>query len=107
MAADPVQAVEQAVKNGFIDVFISGADSLTEQSPTNYSYDTGKPTSNNTSVDDYSEQVAAVKEKYGPSVSTIYMMSAYNHDPYQSPTVKAMRLKTALIGLFLFVLYVL
>ncbi len=106
MAADPVQAVEQAVKNGFIDVFVSGADSLTEQSPNNYSYDTGKSTSNSTPVDNYSEQVAAVNEKYGPSVSTIYMMSAYNHDPYQSPTVKAMRLKTALIGLFLFVLYV-
>jgi hypothetical protein len=106
MAADPVQAVENAVKNGFIDVFLSGADSLTEQNPANYSYDTGKPTSNNTQQDNYSEQVASVKNKYGPSVSSIYMLSAYNHDPYQSQTVKSMRLKTALIGLFVFVLYV-
>jgi hypothetical protein len=106
MAADPVQAVEQAVKNGFIDVFMSGADSLTEQNPANYSYDTGKPTSNSTPQDNYSEQIANVKNKYGPSISSIYMLSAYDHDPYQSKTVQTMRLKTVVIALFLFILYI-
>lgn len=106
MAADPVQAVEQAVKNGFIDVFLSGADSLTEQNPANYSYDTGKPTSNSTQPDNYSEQIANVKNKYGPSISSIYMLSAYNHDPYKSQTVQTMRLRTVVMALFLFILYV-
>lgn len=109
-AAISLDDLKGAVRDGVIEAFISGADSVDITADTNnttYNYDTGLPTSGNVSVDDYSKKVAEVKQKYGPSISSIYTIAAYNHDPYKSATVQKMRYRTILMSAYFFILYVL
>jgi hypothetical protein len=48
----------------------------------------------------------SVKNNYGYAVGSVFKIATYSEDPYQSKTVQAMRTQTAIIGVFLFVLYV-
>lgn len=108
LAANPAEVVTGAVKDALIGFFTDGADSVDFSADPNssYYYDTGAPATNSTAVDEYSERVAAVQNKYGPSVSSIYILSAYNNDPYKSPTVQKMRMRTAVIGIFFFLIFI-
>src|SRR5665647_118306 len=47
-----------------------------------------------------------VKNQYGYAVGSVFKIATYENDPYQSSTVKNMRDKTTVIGVFIFVLYV-
>src|SRR5665647_362995 len=53
-----------------------------------------------------SNETAQVKDNYGYAVGTVFKIAAYENDPYQSPTVKTMRDKTTVIGVFIFILYI-
>ena len=48
----------------------------------------------------------SVKNDYGYAVGSVFKIATYSNDPYQSKTVQAMRTQTAIIGVFIFVLYV-
>jgi hypothetical protein len=48
----------------------------------------------------------SVKNNYGYAVGSVFKIATYENDPYTSPTVQAMRDKTAVIGVFMFLLYV-
>jgi hypothetical protein len=51
-------------------------------------------------------ETESVKNKYGYAVGSVFKIATYKNDPYTSDTVKAMRDKTAVIGVFIFILYV-
>jgi hypothetical protein len=81
MAVDPVVAGEHMVSGGIKDFFVSGADSL-------YAGGNGTISSNalnNSSTD------AAVDNKYGTVVGSVYTIASFKHDPYTSKTVQSMR----------------
>lgn len=52
-------------------------------------------------------ETEAVKNKYGYAVGSVFKIATYENDPYKSPVVKAMRDRTAVIGVFIFILYIL
>jgi hypothetical protein len=47
-----------------------------------------------------------VKNKYGYAVGSVFKIATYSNDPYDSTTVQAMRDRTTVIGVFIFILYV-
>jgi hypothetical protein len=51
-------------------------------------------------------ETAEVKDKYGYAVGSVFKIAAYENDPYKSETVQKMRLRTALIGLFIFIIFI-
>jgi hypothetical protein len=51
-------------------------------------------------------ETETVKNKYGYAVGSVFKIATYENDPYQSSIVKAMRDKTTVIGVFIFILYV-
>jgi len=92
MAADPIQALKEGVSGGIQDFFISVADSI-------YTY------GSEAGLNDTAES-EEIREEYGAGPATIYKIAAYEHDPYESETVQKMRLRTAVIAIFIFVIYV-
>ena len=44
-----------------------------------------------------------VKNKYGYAVGSVFKIATYSNDPYDSPTVQAMRDRTTVIGVFIFI----
>lgn len=98
MAADPIKAGEEMISGGIKAFFMDGADSLFTVAPSN-SIDVETP-------DAYSMAVDGVNQKYGANVGSVYTVTAYKHDPYDSSVVQEMRKRTALIGVFIFILYV-
>jgi len=98
MAADPIKAGEEMISGGIKIFFMDGADSLFTVAPSN-STDVETP-------DAYSMAVDGVNQKYGANVGSVYMVAAYEHDPYDSSVVQEMRKRTAIIGVFIFILYI-
>ena len=98
MAADPIKAGEEMISGGIKTFFMDGADSLFTVAPSN-STDVGTP-------DAYSTAVDGINQKYGANVGSVYTVAAYKHDPYASNVVQEMRKRTALIGVFIFILYI-
>jgi hypothetical protein len=47
-----------------------------------------------------------VKNKYGYAVGSVFKIATYSNDPYASSTVQAMRDRTTVIGVFIFILYI-
>lgn len=88
IAADPMEAMEKTITGGITGVFVDAADSIF-----NYGMNT-------------TSETEAVKDKYGYSVGAVHKIATYDHDPYQSKTVQDMRKKTAVIGVFVFILFV-
>lgn len=78
---------EEMISNGIKAFFTSIADSV---------FNIGGSTN----------ETESVKNKYGYAVGSIFKIATYKNDPYTSDTVKAMREKTAVIGVFIFILYV-
>jgi len=76
-----------SVKDGIIAFFVDIADSI---------FNIGGSTN----------ETEAVKNRYGYAVGSVFKIATYENDPYQSPTVQAMRDKTTVIGVFIFILYV-
>jgi hypothetical protein len=88
MAADPIKAMEGTITGGLKGLFVDAADSI---------FNYGMNTTNETE---------AVKDKYGYSIGAVHKIASYKHDPYESKTVQEMRKRTAIIGVFLFIIYV-
>lgn len=88
MAADPIEALKEGVSGGIQAFFVSAADSV---------YAWGADTN----------ESAEVKEEYGYTVGSVFQIAAYEHDPYESETVQEMRKRTAVIGVFIFLICVL
>lgn len=53
-----------------------------------------------------SNETELVKDNYGYAVGSVFKIAAYENDPYQSSTVKTMRDRTTVIGVFIFILYI-
>lgn len=51
-------------------------------------------------------ETEAVKNQYGYAVGSVFKIATYENDPYKSPIVKTMRDRTAVIGVFIFILYI-
>ncbi len=98
MAADPIKAGEEMISGGIKAFFMDGADSLFTVAPSN-STDAETP-------DAYSTAVDGINQKYGANVGSVYTVAAYKHDPYTSNVVQEMRKRTAIIGVFIFILYI-
>ena len=98
MAADPIKAGEEMISGSIKAFFMDGADSLFTVAPSN-STDVETP-------DAYSMAVDGVNQKYGANVGSVYTVAAYEHDPYDSSVVQEMRKRTAIIGVFIFILYI-
>jgi hypothetical protein len=79
--------LEKSVTDGIKGFFIGAADSV---------FNIGGSSNESTNV----------KNNYGYAVGSVFKIATYSNDPYESPTVQAMRARTAVIGVFLFVLYV-
>lgn len=88
MAADPIEALKEGVSGGIQAFFVDAADSI---------FEWGLPATNETDQ---------VKDEYGYAVGSVFKIAAYEHDPYESKTVQEMRKRTAVIGVFIFVIYV-
>jgi hypothetical protein len=78
---------EEMVSNGIKAFFVNVADNI---------FNIGGSTNETTTV----------KNKYGYAVGSVFKISTYNNDPYINDVVNAMRKKTAIIGVFIFTLYV-
>ena len=79
--------LEKSVTDGIKGFFISAADSV---------FNIGGSSNESTNV----------KNNYGYAVGSVFKIATYSNDPYQSETVQAMRIRTAVIGVFIFILYV-
>jgi hypothetical protein len=93
-----VEASKEIVADGIKGAFLSGADSFYTMVPDN--------ATDTILQDNYSQTVDEVNKNYGPNVGAVYTIAAYKHDPYESKTVQDMRLKTAVVGVFIFFIYV-
>ncbi|HEX7575360.1 MAG TPA: hypothetical protein VF360_03200, partial [Candidatus Methanoperedens sp.] len=80
-------ALKKSVTDGITGFFISAADGI---------FNIGGTTN----------ESEAVKNDYGYAVGSVFKIATYKNDPYASPTVQAMRQQTAIIGIFIFILYV-
>src|SRR5665811_1035452 len=87
MAADPIEALKEGVSGGIQAFFVSAADSV---------YAWGEDTN----------ETDQVKDERGYTVGSVFKIAAYKHDPYESTTVQEMRKRTAVIGVFIFLIYV-
>jgi hypothetical protein len=87
MAADPIKAGEEMISGGIRAFFTDAADSVF-----------------NWGIN--SNETIEAKDKYGYSVGSVFKIAANKYDPYESETVQEMRKKTAVTGVFLFILYV-
>lgn len=89
MAADPIEALKEGVSGGIQDFFVSAADSI---------YQWG--------IVENTTESEAIKNEYGAGPAAVFKIAANEHDPYESKTVQEMRKRTAIIGVFIFVIYV-
>lgn len=87
MGADPIEALKEGVSGGIKGFFVDAADSIFAWGGT-------------------SNETEEAKELYGYDVGSIFKVAAYEHDPYESETVQKMRKETAVIGVFVFLIYI-
>jgi len=92
MAADPIEALKEGVSGGIQDFFVSAADSV-------YSWGDGYGLNDTAETDQ-------IKEEYGAGPAAVFKIAAHDYNPYESEAVQKMRLRTAVIGVFIFVIYV-
>lgn len=87
MGADPIEAGKEIVSGGIQSFFTDAADSIFAWGGN-------------------SNETIEAKERYGYAVGSVFKIAAYKHDPYESSTVQEMRKRTAIIGIFIFVLFI-